>query len=470
MPVSQDQNQDSTWSHELQQDPLSSGGAGDDDFTKFLELGNDFTHFDSLDQPNVSSGLDTPMSRLGFSHPGQMQMLATADMEMLQNMPGAHVQPYPTMQHGQTQYQQYHQMYQQMSHAFHQQVPPTPVSAEMHGAKYGTSIDKQNQIMFDRQQASFTPLVSPAQTPLENAWGVPDYVVADEFFSPLTSPAIEAQQNYASASTTASPVDLNSDPTAHENSAIASKKGRKKLNPSSRAAAAARSLKQSPAMRPATRRRQASQNSPPAQRPGMTAARSHPGSRLLPGSSSQAVSSEDSVSPEPLSEALMRPPPVPQGKSPTGILRLRSESGNAPATPAMLMKIPGNQTKVDPPIDGAKTPSLPEVMEDIALPDAAAELPARVLPEINTNVSHDDDQSTPTLSAKTPKLSADSTPRSTGMKASNASQENLSKPSRGGRTNKKRQSVSSAAISPALRPKISPSISPLAPNTGKCCI
>jgi len=125
------------------------------------------------------------------------------------------------------------------------------------------------------------------------------------------------------------------------------------------------------------------------------------------------------------------------------------------------MKIPGKQAETIS-TDGHVTEAA-EVMEDITLPAAATDLPSSVLPELNTQVSQGDDENTPTTSAKTPKLSADSTPRSAGARAS---QENLPRPSRGGRTSKKRQSISQATVSPALRPKISPTISPLVPNTG----
>ncbi|KAK5941371.1 hypothetical protein PMZ80_006649 [Knufia obscura] len=444
------------WTQDLNPDTLV-GGPTDDDFTKFLELGNDFTQFESVDQQNGPSGLDTPMGRLTFTQGGQVQALTPQQQAMLHemelNMGG--MQPhmgFPILQQqppGQSQQYQQYPAYQQMHNPYQHQVPPTPVSAEMHAAKYASALDPAGQIIFDRQNASFTPLVSPAQTPIENPWGMPDYVLADDFFSPLTSPAIEAQQHYTNA--TSSPVDLNLDQSG------AVRKPRRKLNPTSRVTSA-RSARSSPATKPMTRRRQATLTSANQEQPSATAGRPK---HLLPAvASSAAVSSEDSVSPEPLSESLMRPPPVPQGKTPVA-LRPQQQSDNAPATPATLMRIPGKQAEMIS--TNGHVVEEPEVMEDISLPAAAADVPARILPELNTQIAQDDDESTPTTSAKTPKLSADSTPRSAGARGS---QENLPRPLRGGRTNKKRQSISQATVSPALRPKISPSISPLAPNTG----
>lgn len=448
----------------MNQDILAAG-ASDVDFTKFLELGNDFTSFDNVEQHAPSSGLDTPMGRLTFSPNGQIQTLSAQQAAILQNMDldlgslqsqlvfsqlqqqqqqQRHVQQQQRQDQAQ-QFQQFQQypVYQQMQGPYSHQIPPTPVSNEMQAAKYTNSMDPASQIMFERQHASFTPLVSPAQTPVENPWNMPDYVLNDEFFSPLTSPAIEAQNHYASTNTTSSPVDLNLEQPA------AAKKGRRKLNPTSRLATA-RAARSSPATKPMTRRRQTSIGGS-SQEPLLT--------HLLPG---RTMSSEDSVSPEAISESLMRPPPIPQSRTPNAP---RSQSrDNAPATPATLMKIIGKRGEVISNMEHAM--ESPEIMEDISLPPAAANEMSRALPGLDTSIVLDDDQSTPIMSAKTPKLSADSTPRSAGTRPSGTVHD-LPRPSRGGRTSKKRQSISQATISPALRPKISPSISPLVPATSE---
>lgn len=455
------QENDQAWQQNLNQNPLV-GGANDDDFTKFLELGDDFPHFGSEDQgQDTPTGLDTPMGRLTFDQNGQLSPLTPQQQAMLQsmNMAMGNVQSHMSFPHlldpAQSQQFQQYPMFQQMQNPFQHQIPPTPVSAEMQAAKYSSSMDVANQIVFDRQNASFTPLVSPAQTPVENAWAMPDYVVADDFFSPLTSPAIEAQHHYSSTNTTSSPVDQNPEqPTGL-------RKSRRKLNPTSRVASA-RNVRSSTSARVPARRRQNSLDTPPTKVLSNDRIRSN---HLLPVSAmSAAISSEESVSPEPLSESLMRPPPVPQLRTPTA-LQPQSQESNTPATPATLMRIPGKQAEMI--TETGHAVGNPEIMEDIALPAAATDLPSRALPELDTQLNQADEESTPTLSAKTPKLSADSTPRSTGARTTNNSQESLPKPSRGGRVSKKRQSISQAAMSPALRPKISPSISPLVPAAGK---
>lgn len=450
-----------SWPQDLDQDQLVTGS--DVDFTKFLELGNDFSQFEAIEQQNVvASGLDTPMGRLTFGQNGQVlspqQQALLQDMAMnMGNMP-SHMDFQHMQQQSQNQASQYQQypMYQQMQNPYQHQVPPTPVSAEMHAAKYTQSIDASGQLMFERQNASFTPLVSPAQTPLDHAWSMPDYVVGEEFFSPLTSPAIEAQQHMTATNATSSPVDLSLD-----NSSAGSKRPRRKLNPTSRVASV-RNLKAPVPSKINTRRRQNSLSNGSLDSPVSTIPKHK---HLLPDiRHAVSAGSEDSVSPEPYIESAMRPPPLPHPRTPN-TLRPESRTQNAPATPATLMQIPGNQMQH---VSGDRSVvQSPETMEDISLGAAAADIPSRILPEINTSINREEDDSTPTLSAKTPKLSADSTPRSTGMKFSNNSQELLSKPSRGGRSSKKRQSISQATVSPALRPKISPSISPMVPSTGK---
>jgi hypothetical protein len=148
---------------------------------------------------------------------------------------------------------------------------------------------------------------------------------------------------------------------------------------------------------------------------------------------------------------------------------LASQGTNNPVTPATLMKMPSNQSAAKHLEHHHAGHAIDEPMEDIMLPDAAASGAQHILASIDTSKTGDDSESTPTMSAKSAKLSAASTPRSALGRTT--SQEAFAKPgkleTRGGRASKKRQSTSSATISPALRPKISPSISPLAPATGE---
>ncbi len=300
---------------------------------------------------------------------------------------------------------------------------------------------------------------------MTGGFGLPEYGNADDFFSPLTSPALEAQVAQSSTGPRASSINVND---SAPKSTSAPRRGRRKGSVSTRAQS--RSVKQSPAMKPVTRRKGASLSNLQSEKTDKTVQRKQ---KLQPPTprNNAARGSDDSVSPEALSEALMGPPPVPQGaeKSPMAPTVQSSDSNNA-VTPATLMMIPRKEGSSPDSTELQQQPfETNEPLEDIKLPDAAAPSarPSRL--QIDVSRLSEDDQSTPTLSAKSAKLSATSTPRSAFAKTT--SQEFFSKSSKtdgrtGGRGNKKRQSTSSAAISPALRPKISPSITPLAPASG----
>ncbi|KPI35575.1 Phosphorus acquisition-controlling protein [Cyphellophora attinorum] len=455
MPQEQDSHS-AIWPEHMQDQQMGAGVGAEDDFSKFLDLDTDFPF--SLE--NGNSGIDTPMGRLAFSTPvsqqPQPQTMHFEGQPMSLDLSSAadHMQ-FGTPQHYQPYQQQYHQV--QMPPGY--SVPPTPVSSEMHAAKYGQHMDGAAQLMFERQQVSFTPLVSPAQTPLTHAYGVPQYGTADDFFSPLTSPAIEAQQQaFSSARTTASPADLTAETSTKPTSAPRTSRRRKN---STSTRAATRSVKQSPVVKAQGRRRKASlTNIPPEQ---INQLLSQNGQQqglpphMLPGT---ADTSGDSVSPEPLSESLMRPPPVPHAdRSPSG-LGLKDQSGNG-VTPLTLMSMPSKQV----PGKGLETLTIPEdSMEDMMLPDAASPVPPDALDQM------EDNSSTPTVPAKSAKTSAQSTPR--GMLPKSSTSDGFNKPSKvesrpgTARGSKKRAGTTNGIVSPALRPKISPNISPLVPSSG----
>ncbi|OQU93866.1 Helix-loop-helix DNA-binding domain-containing protein isoform 3 [Cladophialophora immunda] len=465
----QDREQNVVWAQDMQDDGMVPG-VGDEDFTKFLDLDNDFQHYAPTNSGH--SGLDTPMGRLGFGN--NAADLGYSGAEQM----GVHVTStsdpvgYRNQMSTNQQYSQYSQ-YQQIQMPPQYHVPPTPVSVEMHPGKYVQQMGNNGQILFDHQQVSFTPLVSPAQTPMDGGFAMSDYGLADEFFSPLTSPAIEAQAAFSSTGTTASPVDLNDLSAAGKPVAAGTKRPRRKGSNSARTPA--RSVKQSPAMKPQPRRRNPSLTSLPMDKIRNMLPQGTLGSTLHPSAPNSAVlqGSDDSVSPEPLSEAAMRPPPVPHpGKSPQSAIAAQNAHSANPVTPATLMRMPSNQSMTmkqmehHGPVQGADEP-----MEDIMLPAAAASSTmSQGLQIIDTGKPAVSGENTPTLGAKSAKISAASTPRSALTRAT--SQETFAKPGKvesrgGGRASKKRQSTSSATISPALRPKISPSISPLAPAAGK---
>lgn len=456
--MQQGQEAGTSWTQELNQDSLITD-AGSNYLDTFAGLGNDFDTFDAVAQHHAHSGLDTPMSRLAFGQDEQLhvqalemhrqRLMSSMDVSMADLARMAYPQlPSNEPVQGYSQYP----LYSQISHPCQQQVPLTPISTEMQATQYKPVMESVGQMIFDRQNASFTPLVSPAQTPVENAWNMPEYVMADEFFSPLTSPAIEAQQQqYTPTNATSPPVEFTRDASLSDRLG-AVRKSRRKLTPTSRTSAP-RSVRQSPATKPLTRRRQPNEAVP---ENGDYASASQ-----LPSSNAGiGIGSDDSVSPEAFSEMLMRPPPVPSSRLSAATVSSNSQDENAPVTPATLMKMPAKQTVSE------QSPALPAPMEDIALPAAMTSGP-QILPQLDTKVGNDSPDSTPVVSAKTPKLSVDSTPRSTAIKTINASTEDLSRIARGGRLGKKRQSISSAAISPALRPKISPSISPLVPSSSR---
>lgn len=470
--MNQEQEPTSLWPHNPQEDPLMGGS--DEDLAKYLDLGIDFPDFGNLD--GEPSGLDTPMGRLGFEpFPQQMQMQEgtheTISMDLRQHQPGefdfngmqAQTATNSSEEHGfQRQLQHPYMVPSQNYH-----VPLTPVSSEMQATKYAQQFtDGSGHVLYDRYQQSFTPLVSPAQTPLEGTFSIPEYAgMQQDFFSPLTSPAIEAQRGPESTGTTASPVDLN-DPSSRVAPTSAPKRQRRKPSTSTRASGGSRSVKQSPAMKPQTRRRQPSLTKLPASVLDILAQESKRGDRLKPSSASgKAVSSsESSVSPEPLSDSLMPPPAVPRpsSRSPNVVAQSQSAMGG-PATPATLMRMPNKRAFAKGVPMNARLED-EDAMEDIMLPESATR-PA--LSPLNTNTVLIDDPDTPTMSAKSAKISALSTPRTAAMAPSVLSPDMPKRPESKAsmRSGKKRQGTNSAAISPALRPKISPSITPLMPAT-----
>ncbi|RDW77345.1 hypothetical protein BP6252_05398 [Coleophoma cylindrospora] len=411
---------------------------------------------------------------------------------------------------------------QQQRRYFGQQrsIPPTPNSVEMHGGnghpQFFSQSDSQQQAMYERyqmqtkeqevrphgglddnlvltfrEQMAFTPLVSPAVTPLEAHFNIPEYTVPGAYFSPLSSPALHAQNEHSSvydqvhSGTTNSPIDMNLDShSAPTSSAALSKKPSRKALQKPRSARP--SVRQSPIVKPKRRK------------PGSTAGISSQalGDIIEPSSASpnnanaarsltasRENSESESISPEHLSD--MAPPPIPRqgsvGKSP--YMAAQRENGDmqqfslgAPATPASLMRITKspsvNHASANQDIDLDD-----QAMEGFALPEPAAEPGRPPLPRIDTAA---DGQMTPTLgptSVRTPGLHPLPSPVFARPKsAASASQSPQIDAMNGGpirktpllaaRGTKKRGSVSSVHVSPALRPRISPSIKPLLPGGG----
>lgn len=339
--------------------------------------------------------------------------------------------------------------------------------------------------------------MSPAVTPLDTQFCLPEYTIPGEYFTPLTSPALEARNSngngymYNTNQTPdlgflASPIDpFNQIPTSSAPSSpgIAKKQRRK---PSISTRAATRTVRQSPSVRPQNRRKPHTGSSlnpeDSAHQSGWDQGKN--GAKASGGylnSSSNDNSAQDSVSPEPLSEPLMPPPAVPKsGKSTFNTSRESgsdSKSGEA-ATPATLMRLQKQHAHTEntgPQFSGASTVVVndtpDEVMTDATAPSNTNPSPARIDTKSN--------EQTPTLIAKgkSPNSAGPSAEKplpspiapspQPGSSSSPAIAPKKGESKTAGRVSKKRQSVNSSQASPALRPKISPSIQPLIRNDGK---
>ncbi|KAF1966995.1 hypothetical protein BU23DRAFT_308909 [Bimuria novae-zelandiae CBS 107.79] len=382
----------------------------------------------------------------------------------------------------------------------HAPMPPTPTSMELHSShpgQYMQQMDAQ-QAMFDpryhmSKDETFTPLVSPAVTPHEGRFQVHHDMttVPGAYFSPLTSPALNAQ-NYPHAqahssqygttsesSTGASPVDLDMDML--DEPAMSQPRHDRKLRSTTKRSAPTRfnaapaRVRHSPIVKPGRRKATVSSLIPPKEVSGLL--EEERANRLSSSAAdlrrSRESSESDSISPGPLSE--MGPPPKPSSVHPSPAINPEnmhaSVPGLSPATPASLMRIHPSPTFTDPDV-------LP-ALDDLTLPEASLHKPQ--LSRIDTAIQ-DDDQETPRLSArKTPKLGPLHTPSGASAQSGNPTPSpmlsainsptspvfspgtNRKPDSKSVRPSKKRNSVTSTLVSPALRPKISPSIKPLLP-------
>ena len=198
-------------------------------------------------------------------------------------------------------------------------------------------------------------------------------------------------------------------------------------------------------------------------------------------------SASNSISPEPLSELLMGPPPKPMSARVSPAIMPRSSPGSnqamldapggVPATPASLMHMPQARARnANGPTQGSPTLGATPTLDDMMLPEAGM--------DASHSLNGDEfGETTPRISArKTPKLGPLATPGSSalsaksngGSPAANGLTSQTASPIIGrkiepkSRMGKKRASVGNAPImSPALRPRISPSIKPLLPEGGK---
>ncbi|KAF7193010.1 Phosphorus acquisition-controlling protein [Pseudocercospora fuligena] len=548
-----DASTEQAWSRAPDQvDPMAQMNTTLDDLGNLFEFGDiDLNNIPSVDAPHYDEHMQqsgkhphTPFDEISEAQAitgtsaqdfGAHQFgISTSDHGQQQhrfNGQGQTSNPYAQDAVFQQQMQGFHQNQQfqfQGMQGFpsHQHVPPTPNSFEMHGEAgrfLQHQMDPQHRAILEQRYQlrkedaiAFTPMVSPAGTPQYNVQ--PEFTIPGAYFSPLTSPMLEAQngqaqhnQGYytnpstAPSSNATSPLDpsIDVDMMGDElslNDAVdpQSRKSTRRKIATPRSAGPLARVKQSPIQKASKRKSgtMLSSLAPTLELDGnlelqrSKSAQPVSGGLQMPRNDS---SENGSISPEPLSEALMGPPPKPTSSkthSPaiTGQQKAQNALGKA-ATPKSLLSMRGASqasAKVDQRSAGATND--PMVLEDIQLPAAADSSSRRPsLSQINTQVpSSTSAETTPRLSArKTPKLGPQSTP-SSARPASAASAapspslvgspmtastpgallKNGKVDSKGGRGNKKRGSVSSngTLLSPALRPRISPSIKPLLPE------
>ncbi|PGH17122.1 hypothetical protein AJ79_01260 [Helicocarpus griseus UAMH5409] len=524
----------SSWSDNLPEELLVPV-SGEEEFSKYLDFDFNFAELDDAANQRHNghdghngihtSAHDIPTTMQDVQHHQQHQHMhntsqAPSYQPALQQMhhdmgmqgintTSAHVEPQYYIQKQPNAFPQ--------TYGHRPYIPPTPNSTEMHaGVPHGlTRLDTDSHRHYEHyarpsdDQSAFTPSLSPAMTPLEQQFRLPEYTVPGEYFTPLTSPALEAQNSnnnrYVFNGTTAaqtpdigfvsSPVDLgNQMPSASAPSSPGlPRKQRRKQSISTRAGT--RLVRQSPSVRPISRRKTQSSSTIPSDNTSYPATHDRPSSGLAvnqmdayrPAGSTES-SGQDSVSPEPLSEPLMPPPALPRStRSPYIGAHDSQATAREAATPATLMKLQSQPSSAQNSENqfsrsgGLIVNDYPdETMEDISLPEAASSNSELATASSGTIVPNND--VTPTLSAKqTPKLkpttngsiqrpataSVTQSPQVGAMASPTGpvgAKRAESKPN--GRVSKKRQSVSSSQVSPALRPKISPSIQPLIRGDG----
>ncbi|CAG8065013.1 unnamed protein product [Penicillium nalgiovense] len=501
-----------SWPEQLHENNLITA-PGEEEFSNLFEFNIPFSEIEhgpgnmqhSHSLP-TTTGPDSDMAHLrshAVQYSGQMEGLMDFNDNTQSHTNHGHPMPYSTphmtpgfcaQQPSPMSQPPTHQHYMQG----HNMIPPTPNSIEMHGnaARYPQRVD-ENPDMYDgysrinEEQALYTPLISPAMTPLENQFRLPEYTIPGEYFTPLTSPALEAQNAESSSYQyhARQVSDMGFVPTTAEVNPIAGtsapsspsiiRKPNSRQRPTTTATRLnnARKVKQSPIIRAQRKRSTLATNSEEfynslTQEINSTKPQNQD-IRSLQVSSNEG-SGQDSVSPEPLSEPMMPPPALPPPRmSPAIAPHVKASSPGTAATPALLMRIQRNQHSQDPAGQfrgqaQLAEPEFPdEVMEDITLPEAAAPSQLRPKPNridtavrnpsVSTNGTPFPDPSSATYDK--PSASLAPSPRTNAMPSPSGPVPRKSESRTA--SNRKRPSMSSTQASPQLRPKISPSIQPL---------
>ncbi|KAK3996340.1 helix-loop-helix DNA-binding domain-containing protein [Cladorrhinum sp. PSN332] len=550
----------------------------DDDFQHFLDIstmGNipdginyDFHGFTSsasthqMDTPMTGTGADVPMLLSPAMPALQQQVPAITTTAAYQSIP-ATMMPPPTpseaivnsldaqihfLQQQKLQAQQ-HQLEEQAAFFARQQtriIPPTPQSLELppgsnpfyaqhnaHEQQSQQPVDYRYQRakeqadvcqspypgsssrFSDSLQMSFTPLVSPAVTPLDTHFPVQSqFTVPGAYFSPLTSPALHAQadplagfEHRHGSMPASSPVDMDLDaglPPVMPTSTTGDLP--KKTRKNATKARAKTGVKQSPISKP-LRKRTATTPSLNAQALNelMESAEQTQDYQQLPtammhtSSASTTTGPTDSengsISPEALNDIVspveMPPPPVPKPKSakPSPYIAPQGAGGSgnlqpsragiaSPATPASLMKLSSPNTHSSGTRAGSQEVIDTEHIELFELPESAnfSNPPAPASSDKSNETTTPKQSAKDGKSSKTPALAPLPSPKLVGNASVTGSAIQSPRlaagPGHGSRRtpqllprgSSKRGSMSSVPVSPALRPKISPSIKPLLPG------
>lgn len=532
-----------------QDQTLSS--TGEDDFQQFLEMGGmsnlgdglqfdfqDFnstngasmmhqSHGDTMDTPMSDSNVPTIITRNGMAQQNQISPMTSAPSHpgiSTQMMPPHHTSSDAISEiDAQIQFLQQQRLQQQrrqlaeQQRQFHEQqaafyaqqrnmVPPTPQSLEIQAANqfFAQQDQTHSSGMFDgyqhlkeqQDQMAFTPLVSPAVTPLEPHFPVdPTFSHSGPYFSPLTSPALHAQNESASAfdhrhssHTTNSPVEMDIEPSPATNTTASLSKKVRKSNANK---ARKPSVGKSPIAKPQRRKTASTPIINPQVLSDLAESAAecseHPPNPKSVSATSTEESEDASVSPEALE---MPPPPLPPPRSARQSPYIQPQTsqanGNAaplvlpaslagkpsPATPASLFRISPKSKSAD---SNNPEQSGSEHIESFELPESV-NFSKPDLPLIDTQ--QQSTQSPPevetTRTSTFQSLPSPVLPKPTRSTTASAAQSPQLTPKSGTpnprktpliapRGPKKRPSVSS--VSPALRPKISPNIKPLLPGT-----
>ncbi len=343
---------------------------------------------------------------------------------------------------------------------------------------------------------AFTPLVSPAVTPLDPHFNIPEYTVPGAYFSPLSSPALHAQNEHSSIyeqrtpGANNSPIDVNQEPYSMLGSGPSMMPPRKSSKKASVKSRSTRAPRQSPIVKPRRGKKTSSTTLPPQTlediiEPSNTQGTDSSKTASSHSTGSTGESENGSISPEHLSD--MAPPPIPHlgsaGRSPYVLAqkagtRTQSLVLGSPATPASLMRLT-QSPQVGQPATNMDMDVDEPGMDGFALPEAANIIKSQT-PRLDTQ---NDDQSTPTMTisgAITPRFHSLPSPTfmrpKTSASASQSPQIDAMNGANGGTARKtpliaargsKKRASSSVLASPALLPRISPSIKPLLPGQDK---